>query len=90
MALFPLLFFAFTVLQRQVGVGVGIFSVAWAVMLSGWLTGQLVRRTTYERPLFVLLATFWHELGAQRRPSSGDAAGASRTDLRVRHGRKEN
>ncbi len=65
---FPLLFILLTIVVRPLGVGLGIFSLAWTGVLAAWLTRQLVSRVTHERPLGSVLATFWHELSAAREP----------------------
>jgi len=69
---FPVLFILATIAARQLGVGLGLFSLAWTGVLAAWVTRQVISRVTYERPLGSLFATFWHELSAPRLPRRPD------------------
>ncbi len=85
-AVFPVLFLLLTVVQRQVGIAPGVFSILWTVVIASYLTGEVISRTTYERPLSALLWTFWHELSAERSPTKGAASAFAARRLRLRTG----
>lgn len=53
------------------GVGFSLLSVALTVLVALRLSQWIVNKTNHERPIGVLLATFWHELTAVRRPTRG-------------------
>jgi len=55
-------------LLLKTGIGFTLLSVALTVLFSLRLSQWIVDRTTHERPIGVLLATFWHELTATRMP----------------------
>ncbi|MDM7855801.1 hypothetical protein [Cellulomonas alba] len=65
---FALLGFAFLV---KTGIGFSLLSVALTVLVSLRLSQWVVDKTTHERPMSVLAATFWHELTATRVPTRG-------------------
>lgn len=54
-------------LQRQVGIDLGFFSVAWALLLTVGVTRLVGRRINDERPLTEWLALFLHEVSGPRR-----------------------
>ena len=53
------------------GIGFTLLSVALTVLVSLRLSQWIVDKTTHERPINVLVATFWHELTATRMPLKG-------------------
>lgn len=83
-AVFPAVFFVELVVMNMAGVGFGIFKILWALLIASYLTGQVVDRTTYERPLKSLFVTWWHELTATRPTTRGEAAAPSPRRLRLR------
>lgn len=63
--------FAFLV---KTGVGFSLLSVALTVLVALRLSQWIVNKTTHERPIGVLVTTFWHELTAVRFPTCGQRA----------------
>ncbi|WP_345381521.1 hypothetical protein, partial [Actinomycetospora straminea] len=60
--------------QRRLGIDLGFFSVAWALLITVAITRFVSRRINDERPLLEWLTLFVHELRgprAQRRPVGG-------------------
>ncbi|MFE7407172.1 hypothetical protein [Isoptericola sp. NPDC057559] len=58
----------------KTGIGFTLLSVALTVLVALRLSQWIVDRTTHERPIGVLVATFWHELTAPRLPMRGQQA----------------
>jgi hypothetical protein len=52
--------------QRRVGIGLDFFSVAWALVLTVFVTRLLGKRINYERPLGQVLELFRHEVRGPR------------------------
>jgi hypothetical protein len=52
--------------QRRVGIGLDFFSVAWALVLTVFITRQLGKRIDYERPLGQVIELFRHEVRGPR------------------------
>ena len=60
--------------QRQLGIGLDFFSVAWALVGTVAITRILGKKIDYERPLGQVLAQFWAEVTgprAGRKPARG-------------------
>ncbi len=55
----------------KTGIGFTLLSVALTVLISLRLSQWIVDKTTHERPISVLVTTFWHELTATRMPVRG-------------------
>lgn len=55
----------------RTGIGFTLLSVALTVLIALRLSQWIVDRTNHERPIGVLLTTFWHELTAVRIPVKG-------------------
>lgn len=55
----------------KTGIGFTLLSVALTVLIALRLSQWIVDKTTHERPIGVLLTTFWHELTAVRLPVKG-------------------
>jgi hypothetical protein len=55
----------------KTGIGFTLLSVALTVLVSLRLSQWVVDKTDHERPVGVLLTTFWHELTAARTPVKG-------------------
>lgn len=65
--------------ERQLGIGFGFFSTAWAVVLSVAITRFVGRYISHERPLTAVAQMWAHELAT---PRPGDRRGSgARTDL---------
>jgi hypothetical protein len=52
--------------QRRVGIGLDFFSVAWALVVTVFLTRLLGKRIDYERPLGQVIELFRHEVRGPR------------------------
>lgn len=55
----------------KTGIGFSLLSIALTVLVSLRLSQWIVDKTTHERPIGVLVTTFWHELTAIRQPVKG-------------------
>lgn len=53
-------------LQRRVGIGLGFFSVAWALVITIVITRFIGKRINYERPLGQVVELFRHEITGPR------------------------
>ena len=63
--------------QRRVGIGLDFFSVAWALVLTIFITRLLGKRIDYERPLGQVIELFRHEVRGPR-PRTAVAGGPVR------------
>jgi len=72
--------------QRRVGVGLGFFSVAWALVITVLVTRFLGSRISDERPLGQVLAMFGAEVGGPRRRTSAAGGAVRSRHVRVRSG----
>jgi hypothetical protein len=52
--------------QRRVGIGLDFFSVAWALVVTVFITRLLGKRIDYERPLGQVVELFRHEVRGPR------------------------
>jgi len=66
--------------QRRIGIGLDFFSVAWALVLTVFVTRLLGTRIDYERPLGQVLELFRHEV---RGPRARTAVGGG--SVRFKH-----
>lgn len=73
--------------ERQVGIGFGFFSTAWAVLLAVALTRFLGARITHERPLGAVLVAWAHELTTPRGSRRPRGAATDLSSVRVRERR---
>ncbi len=72
--------------QRRIGIGLDFFSVAWALVLTVFITRLLGTRIDYERPLGQVVELFRHEVRGPR-PRTVVAGGPVRSrHVRVSHG----
>lgn len=75
-----LIFLAVLTLERQIGIGVGFFSTAWALVITIGLTKFLCSRITHDRPLSAVTAMWLAELRTPRprddEPPQGSAVAA--------------
>jgi hypothetical protein len=53
-------------LQRRVGIGLDFFSIAWALIITIFVTRFLGKRINYERPLGQVVDLFRHEITGPR------------------------
>ncbi|MCK9795225.1 hypothetical protein M1843_15855 [Isoptericola sp. 4D.3] len=58
----------------KTGIGFTLLSVVLTVLIALRLSQWIVDKTTHERPIGVLMTTFWHELTATRLPVRGQQA----------------
>ncbi len=79
------LFLAVLAVERQIGIGFGFFSTAWAFVITIALTRVITSKISHERPLGAVLTMWVRELHAprERRTGTGGAAGASRVRVRT-------
>ena len=52
--------------ERQVGLGLGFFTLAWSLMATVGLTHLVLSVVDHDRPLTSVLAAFLHEVDAPR------------------------
>lgn len=76
-------FLAVLFAERQVGIGFGFFSTAWALVITVAITRWLCARITHERPLGAVLAMWLHELTTPREAGRPTGAAADFSRLRV-------
>ncbi|WP_084789538.1 hypothetical protein [Saccharomonospora iraqiensis] len=79
------LFLVVLAVERQIGIGFGFFSTAWAFVITIALTRVITSKISHERPLGAVLTMWMRELHAprERRAGTGGAAGASRVRVRT-------
>ncbi|MGE3286471.1 MAG: hypothetical protein AB7J32_10255 [Pseudonocardia sp.] len=70
--------------QRRVGIGLGFFSVAWALLITVLLTRFVGNRIDYERPLGQVLTLFGHEVRGPRRRTAVTGGPVRTGHVRVR------
>ncbi|KID27972.1 hypothetical protein HQ32_04767 [Prauserella sp. Am3] len=79
------LFLVILGIERQLGIGFGFFSTAWAFVLAIALTRLITAKISHERPLSAVFAMWLRELQTPReqpRPTGG-AASASKIKVRA-------
>jgi hypothetical protein len=66
--------------EKQLGIGIGFFPLAWALVITAALTRVICTRITHERPLSAVLTMAARELTSprERHGHAGGAASASR------------
>ncbi|MBB4968261.1 Na+/melibiose symporter-like transporter [Saccharothrix violaceirubra] len=69
--------------ERQMGIGFGFFSTAWAFVATLILTRFICARISHERPLSAVLTMWGRELTAPREVTSGRGGASSAARLRV-------
>lgn len=69
--------------ERQVGIGFGFFSTAWAFIITIALTRIITSKISHERPLGAVFSMWWRELHAPRERRTGTGGAASATKIRV-------
>lgn len=70
--------------ERQLGVGFGFFSTAWAFIATILITRLITRKISHERPLGAVFTMWLRELHAPREKPRGDGGAVTATKLRVR------
>ncbi|WP_433800695.1 hypothetical protein [Actinomycetospora sp. CA-084318] len=57
--------------QRRLGIEIGFFSVAWALLITVVVVRFVSKRINEDRPLLEWLTLFWHEVRGPRRRTRG-------------------
>lgn len=78
------IFLAVLAVERQLGIGFGFFSTAWAFVLTILLTRLITAKISHERPLGAVVTMWLRELRAPREARSGTGGAASASKIRVR------
>lgn len=71
-------------IERQIGIGFGFFSTAWAFVLAIALTRMITAKITHERPLSAVFAMWLRELQSPRARTRADGGAASASKIKVR------
>ncbi|MGH4012665.1 MAG: hypothetical protein ACRDSL_01740 [Pseudonocardiaceae bacterium] len=74
-------------IERQVGIGFGFFSTAWALLITILITRLIGSRITHERPLTAVAAMCTHELVTPRESTAAQGGAASAAKIRVQRTR---
>ncbi|WP_019818687.1 hypothetical protein [Saccharomonospora saliphila] len=70
--------------ERQIGIGFGFFSTAWAFVITIALTRIITSKISHERPLGAVFSMWLRELQAPRERRTGSGGAASASKIRVR------
>ncbi|TVT35082.1 hypothetical protein FNH05_26315 [Amycolatopsis rhizosphaerae] len=70
--------------ERQLGVGFGFFSTAWAFVATIAITRLITSKISHERPLGAVFTMWLRELHTPRERPRGDGGAVTATKLRVR------
>ncbi|SNR90264.1 hypothetical protein SAMN06265360_13011 [Haloechinothrix alba] len=70
--------------ERQLGIGFGFFSTAWALVITVVVTKLITSKINHERPLGTVLSMWYRELTAPRERVVGDGGAVSASKVRVR------
>lgn len=73
--------------ERQIGIGFGFFSTAWAVVLTVLLTKVIGSRINHERPLRAVATMWLRELNTPRERTRATGGAASAAAVKVRKDR---
>jgi hypothetical protein len=73
--------------QRRVGIGLDFFSVAWALVLTVFVTRLIGKRIDYERPLGQVVELFRHEVRGPRARTAVGGGPVRSGHVRVSHSR---
>ncbi|MDL5155043.1 hypothetical protein [Actinomycetospora termitidis] len=57
--------------QRRLGIPIGFFSIAWALLITVVVVRFVSKRINEDRPLLEWLTLFWHEVRGPRRRTRG-------------------
>ncbi|GAA4666039.1 MULTISPECIES: hypothetical protein [Amycolatopsis] len=70
--------------ERQLGVGFGFFSTAWAFVATILITRLITRKISHERPLGAVFTMWLRELHTPRERTRGEGGAVTAAKLRVR------
>ncbi|EHR49320.1 hypothetical protein SacmaDRAFT_1028 [Saccharomonospora marina XMU15] len=70
--------------ERQIGIGFGFFSTAWAFVITIALTRVITAKISHERPLSAVLNMWLRELRTPRERRTGTGGAASASKIRMR------
>lgn len=73
--------------ERQLGVGFGFFSTAWAFIATILITRLITRKISHERPLGAVFTMWLRELHTPRENPRGDGGAVTAAKLRIRQER---
>ncbi|MFD2421942.1 hypothetical protein [Amycolatopsis pigmentata] len=73
--------------ERQLGVGFGFFSTAWAFVATILVTRLITAKISHERPLGAVFTMWLRELHTPRERTRGDGGAVTATKIRVTAGR---
>lgn len=73
--------------ERQLGVGFGFFSTAWAFVATIVVTRLITAKISHERPLGSVFTMWLRELHTPRERTRGDGGAVTATKIRVTAGR---
>ena len=76
-------FLAVLGIERQIGIGFGFFSTAWAFVITIALTRIITSKISHERPLGAVFTMWWRELHTPRERRTGTGGAASASKIRV-------
>lgn len=71
-------------IERQIGLGFGFFSTAWAFIATIVITRLITAKISHERPLGAVLTMWVRELNTPRERSTGTGGAVSASKVRVR------
>lgn len=71
-------------IERQLGIGFGFFSTAWALVITILVTKLIASKINHERPLGSVLSMWLRELTAPRERVVGNGGAVSASKVRVR------
>jgi hypothetical protein len=74
-------------IERQLGIGFGFFSTAWALLITVVVTRLIGSRITHERPLTAVAAMVTRELVTPRETTAATGGAASAAKIRVQAAR---
>jgi hypothetical protein len=78
------IFLVVLTVERQLGVGFGFFSTAWAFVATILITRLITRKISHERPLGAVFTMWLRELHTPRERPRGDGGAVTAARLRVR------
>ncbi|PRX44158.1 hypothetical protein B0I33_11235 [Prauserella shujinwangii] len=70
--------------ERQMGIGFGFFSTAWAFVATIAITRLITAKISHERPLGAVFTMWMRELYAPRERKSGTGGAVTASKIRVR------
>ncbi|WP_020496452.1 hypothetical protein [Sciscionella marina] len=82
-----LMFLLVLVVEKEIGIGIGFFPLAWGMIVTVVLTRLICGRITHERPLSAVLAMASRELSSPRERTRATGGAASAARVRVNEAR---